>query len=55
MSPETPTLRNAVENRARAVPKRRSQAIAQPMPAPAQPPSIAAMVTCGIVWSSVEA
>ena len=38
-----------------AVATRKSQASAQPMPAPAQPPSIAAIVTCGMVWSRVEA
>ena len=55
MSEVTPTVRNAVLNRASGVAKRKSQAVAQPSPAPAQPPSIAAMVTCGMVCSSVAA
>jgi 2-(1,2-epoxy-1,2-dihydrophenyl)acetyl-CoA isomerase len=47
MSPERPTSRKAVLKRAVSSASRRSQADAQPSPAPAQAPLIAAIVTSG--------
>jgi hypothetical protein len=48
-------FRNAVLKRASGVQKRKSQAAAQPIAAPAQPPSIATIVTWGMAWRIVEA
>ena len=44
MSPEAPTFKNPVANLARSDAKRKSQAHAQPIAAPAHPPSISAIV-----------
>ena len=55
MSPDTPTFKNAVANLARLEANRKSHAHAHPSAAPAHPPSMAAIVTCGIVCSRVDA
>ena len=46
-APESPTRTNRKATLLRAVPKRRSAAIAMIAPAPAQMPSMAAMIGCG--------